>query len=70
MTNDTRRKLDADILISVSAPRDSVHDTSHDFLIAAQTVKGASATARALRDSGHVVTVRVWNGRAYSEERI
>lgn len=61
--DDQRRKLDADILLTVS--RDSL-----TYLIAAQTVRGAVNTKLALQAAGFTVTTRIWNGKAYSEERI
>lgn len=61
--DDIRRKLDADILLTVS--RDSL-----TYLIAAQTVRGAVNTRLALQAAGFTVTTRIWNGTAYSQERI
>lgn len=64
-THEARHVIDGDILIGFHKA-----DHTDTFLLAAQSIQGATETAQALRASGHIVTVRVWNGKAYSEERL
>lgn len=66
VTSTGRYPIDGDILINARDPR----DPEKTLLLAAQTIQGAATAASALRYHGLEVTVRVWNGKAYCEERI